>query len=106
MNKLKIYEELVDDISIDVSLDDLLTNLLGWKEKYSGTYTALYIQGYDWCDVRYHRLMGERLETDEEFNERVRKQAIETQKSEAEELKLLKRLKEKYETSQPPTLES
>lgn len=102
MNKLKKYEELVDDISIDVSLDDLLTNLLGWKEKYSGTYSTLYIEGYDWCDARYYRLKGERLETDEEFNERVRKQTIETQKTEAEELKLLKRLKEKYEKT-PPT---
>lgn len=87
------------------SLDDAIYNLGVCKEKYTKLgWRNLALEHFVDYDYQEYELWGERLETDEEFEERVKaekKRAAEQkkkkEKTEAQERKLYKKLKKKFE---------
>lgn len=87
--KKTIKETLPVNLDVDVNIDELLE----YGEKYDSiTIDVHAVDGYYEIE-----LIGSRLETDKEYQTRLKKEELEKQKKIERDLKLLAQLKEQYE---------
>lgn len=98
MKKKKVFKQLKSlDLNIfDGTLDEVIKRLEDFKTKYKENYDEISIFAEQQWDSVYISLMGSRLETDEEFNQRTKKDKIRENKIKQKELIELARLKRKY----------
>ena len=76
-NKKIMKEEAIKSyIDIETDIDTVIELLQSLKETYGETYQRIYFERDYWIDSRDLGIMGQRLETDEEYEKRVKDQEI------------------------------
>jgi len=101
--KINITRRLKTDVELEYSLDLVIEEFKGLLEKY-GDYNLYlekdcYYDDYDYDPEKYFRinLMGCRLESDQEYKERLQNQKATKELTKERERKEYERLKKKFE---------
>ena len=96
MNKKKMIEQTVNvDNYFDVgTIDEWISTLDILKEKYDGSSELIIDSGYNNCSFI---LRQERLETDDEFNKRIKNEQNSLMKEKDKRKKLYEKLKKEFE---------
>jgi len=96
MNKKKMIEQTVNvDNYFDVgTIDEWISTLNILKEKYDGSSELIIDSVYNNCSFI---LRQERLETDDEFNKRIKNEQNSLMKEKDKRKKLYEKLKKEFE---------
>ena len=102
-NKRKEIKVNLEEINIEIDIDMAIEMLQEYKQEYGSTHSSLYLNGemesYAYStDERYVlRLVGVRLEYDDEYSDRVEKEKKLVLKYAQEEKAQYEALKKKFE---------
>ena len=101
--KLIINNELIHDIELEYDLEKLIDNFKSYLEsedpkykQYDRLYLEKFSDGDYYTSWTIYNLMGSRLETDEEYNNRIEGEKLRNIEREEWELKQYKELQKKY----------
>jgi len=94
--KKKIRKILDSSLDIEGSVDDAIEKLKDLKETFENQYEIIGINKDHDGDTAYWEVFGERLETDEEAQERIENELRRTQNVEEREYNQYLKLRDKF----------